>query len=119
MFPLRREAIADVLNLLLGLGLFATPWLFGFMATSAATESAWVSGFLIVLMALVALIAFAIWEEWLALLFGLWAIAAPWVIGFAATNATATQAHFIIGVAVALIAAWELWRVQTPPTQLT
>jgi hypothetical protein len=106
----RKEAVADVINLILGIMLFATPWFFGFMAATPATHSAWVSGFLITLAAVVALIAFAEWEEWLVLVFGLWAIVAPWVLGFAATNALATQAHFTVGIIVALLAAWELWR---------
>jgi hypothetical protein len=114
----RKEAIADVINLVLGVILFATPWYFGFMSGGPA-QSAWVTGVLIALAAIVALIAFAEWEEWLALLFGLWAIVAPWVLGFAGTNMSATQAHFVIGILVALLAAWELWRVHTPPAEIT
>ncbi len=119
MFQWRKEAIADVINLVLGIGLFATPWFFGFVSGTPATRSAWISGGLIALAAIVALIAFAEWEEWIALAFGLWTVVAPWVLGFVATNMAATQAHFVVGILVAALATWELWKVHGLPTQTT
>src|SRR5437868_12989046 len=115
MFQWRKEAIADVINLVLGIGLFATPWFFNFVSAMPANRSAWISGLLIALAAIVALIAFAEWEEWIALAFGLWTMVAPWVLGFVGTNTAATQAHFVIGILVAALAAWELWKVYSPP----
>ncbi|HLL28645.1 MAG TPA: SPW repeat protein [Xanthobacteraceae bacterium] len=117
MLHWRKEAIADVINPVLGIGLLSAPWYFGFMSGGPATESAWISGVLIAIAAVVALIAFAEWEEWIALLFGLWAIVAPWVLGFASTNMIATQAHFVVGILVALLAVWELWQIHRLPGQ--
>ena len=45
----------------------------------------------------------------------LWTMVAPWVLGFVGTNTAATQAHFVIGILVAALAAWELWKVYSPP----
>ena len=61
-----------------------------------------------------ALAAFAVWEEWLNLIVGIWVLVSPWVLGFAGT--TAMQVHVVIGVIVAVLAALEIWLLyQRPP----
>ena len=45
---------------------------------------------------------------------GLCVAASPWLIGFTAV-ARATRTHIIIGVLVALLAAFELWRMHGSP----
>jgi short subunit fatty acids transporter len=55
-----------------------------------------------------------VWEEWLNLIAGLWAIVSPWVLGFQGT--TAMTVFVVIGIIVAVLAAVELWlRYQNPP----
>ena len=70
----RPEAILDVYNLLLGALLFLSPWLFAF-AHGAAGADAWLGGAVIAAVSLAALMAYAEWEEWIALVAGLWMIA--------------------------------------------
>jgi SPW repeat len=60
----------------------------------------------IAILAIAALAAFAVREEWLNLIVGLWALVSPWVLGFQGT--TAMTVHVIIGAAVAILAAIEL-----------
>ena len=104
----RRESILDVYNLVLALGLFATPW---FLARATATTDLdiWASAAAIGVVSVAALLAFARWKEWANLLLGLWLIVSPWVLGFAHTRAM----HFSIGigVVVAFLAALEIWLV--------
>ena len=104
----RRESILDVYNLVLALGLFATPW---FLARATATTDLdiWASAAAIGVISVAALLAFARWKEWANLLLGLWLIVSPWVLGFAHTRAM----HFSIGigVVVAFLAALEIWLV--------
>ena len=51
-------------------------------------------------------------EEWLKLIVGLWTLVSPWVFGFQGT--TAMTVHVVIGAAVAILAAIELWMVSPP-----
>jgi hypothetical protein len=105
----------DVANLILGAILFFSPWMFGFEA-GRASENANIAGIAIVVLAIAALAAFAVWEEWLNLIVGLWALVAPWVLGF---QGTAIKVHVIIGAAVAILAALELWIMSQNPPRLT
>ncbi len=110
------EKFCDVANLILGAILFASPWIFGF-ASGAPSQNAWVSGIVIAVLSIAALAAFAVWEEWLNLVVGLWVIASPWILKFEGT--TAMTAHVVIGIIVAALAAIELWLLNQNPPRLT
>lgn len=110
----RKDAYIDVVNFLLGLALFISPWVIG-EAMGIAARSAWVGGFLIAVAALLALFAFAEWEEWASLIFGLGVLIAPWTVGFYTTNPELAHTHVVIGIIVALLAAWELWSLHSSP----
>lgn len=105
--------LCDVINLLLGLFLIASPWIVGF--SGPAASNAVISGIIIAILSIAALSAFATWEEWLNLLLGLWVIISPWAIGFAGGNAR--NVHVLVGIAVALLAAIELWLMTQTPTR--
>ena len=106
----------DVANLVLGAFLFFSPWIFGF-ATGAPWTNAMICGLIIAVLSIAALAMFAIWEEWLNLIVGLWVIVSPWVLGFAGTVA-ALNVHLVVGFLVAVLAAIELWFMyQQPPRQ--
>jgi hypothetical protein len=103
----------DVANLILGVILLASPWIFGF-PIGAASQNAVISGIVIAAISLAALAAFAVWEEWLNLIVGVWVLVSPWVLGFAGT--TAMHVHIVIGVIVAVLAGFEIWLLyQRPP----
>ena len=104
--------LCDVGNLILGAILFVSPWLFKF-ASGYETQNAVVAGIVIIVLSVAALTAFAVWEEWLNLIVGLWLIVSPWVLKFPHTPAM--RADVVIGVIVAVLAAIEIWyRWQTP-----
>jgi hypothetical protein len=103
--------LCDVANLVLGAILFISSWIFG---SGPASQNAFVCGVVIVVISLAALAAFAVWEEWLNLILGLWLVIAPWVLGF--TGTAATNVHVAVGSIVAILAAIELWLLhQGPP----
>ncbi|SDF01257.1 SPW repeat-containing protein [Bradyrhizobium brasilense] len=104
----KKDMIADAVNLVIGLGLFASPWAFGFAAESPANWNAWLSGILIAALAVAALAIFAEWQEWMALAAGVWVALSPWVLHFSGTRAVASL-HVIAGLLVAAVAAWRLW----------
>ena len=107
----------DVANLVLGAALFLSPWIFGFDA-GTVSSNAHITGIVIAVLAIAALAAFAVWEEWLNLVVGLWALVSPWVLGFHGTT-TAMTVHVVIGAAVAILAAIELWMMSQIPPRLT
>jgi len=108
--------LCDVANLVLGAVLLVSPWIFGF-AAGAASQNANVAGIAIAVLAIAALAAFAVWEEWLNLIVGLWTLVSPWILGFQGT--TAMTVHVIIGAAVAVLAAVEIWLISQNPPRLT
>jgi hypothetical protein len=113
----RNEAFVDVINLILGAWLFVSPWIFGF-ANSTAGMNAWIVGGLIALVAIAALLAFTEWEEWANILLGIWAVVAPWNLGFDG-NTAAMASHVIVGIVVAVLAAIELWVTYHKPPHVT
>jgi hypothetical protein len=108
--------LCDVANLILGAVLFFSPWIFGFDA-GRASENAHIAGIVIAVLAIAALAAFAVWEEWLNLIVGLWTMVSPWVLGFQGTRAMTVSV--VIGIAVAVLAAIELWIMSQNPPRLT
>ena len=53
-----------------------------------------ISGATVMLLSLAALIAFGDWEEWAALVMGLWLVVSPWVLGF--PHAAAMKIHIAV-----------------------
>jgi SPW repeat len=109
-----KETAIDLVNVVLGLCLVFAPWALGFTSEMAATRNAWIVGAAIALIAVGALFAFREREEWVNLALGVWAILAPWLLGFA-TVAAALYAHVIIGLIVGVLAALDLWMIRNRP----
>jgi hypothetical protein len=108
----RRESALELYNLVFGLILFFSPWLFAYASKDARVDL-WTSGAVIAATSIIAAIAFANWEEWLNLLLGVWLMVSPWALGFVHTRAM----HISIGLGamVAFIAALELWLMNYEP----
>lgn len=104
-------------QLVLGLVLLLTPWAVGFAAEPVPAWTAWITGGLIAIVAVIALAAQAYAAAWGNLVLGLWAVAAPWILGFAAV-AGAMWSHVALGALVALAAVAELWIEHQPPRQV-
>jgi len=110
----RREAVLDLYNILLAAFLFTTPWLFAY-ANEVVRWDMWIVGAAIMAVALLAIFAYAAWEEWVNTMLGIWLIVSPWLLGFAHTRAM----HFSIGIglAVILMALIELMLGYNPPRE--
>lgn len=105
---MEKESNSDVINAVLGVVLFLSPWMLGYSPDTTATWNAWLSGIAIVVLAVAALTVFAEWEEWLSLLAGLWVLVSPWVLNFA-PDLNARWVHVVIGAVVAIIAVMRIW----------
>jgi hypothetical protein len=99
---------ADVVNILAGLGLALSPWFLEFTTATAAALNAWIVGAAIALIALSALCSYHRTEEWVNGLLGLWAVIAPWVLGFSELGPV-MSVHVVLGLLVAIVAAALLW----------
>lgn len=116
------ERWRDWAMLVLAAWLFVSPWVLGYAATTAAAGAgmaawnAWIVGVIVAALAVATLVRFAEWEDWVSLVFGVWLIAAPWVLGFSAL-AAATWNQVIVGLLIAVLAAWEIWAVRHAPTR--
>jgi hypothetical protein len=98
--------LGDVANLILGMILFFSPWLFR-LSAGAPWHTASTIGIFIAVSSIAALAAFAIWEEWLNLVAGLALIVSPWLLGFQDTSAMTIDA--VIGTTVVVLAGIGVW----------
>jgi hypothetical protein len=101
--------LCDVLNLGLGIVLFFSPWEFD-LSMGPQWQTASVVGITIGVLSIAALAAFAVWEEWLNLIAGLALMVSPWLLGF--QDSAAMTIDVMIGVAVAALAAFEVWALR-------
>lgn len=104
------RSVQDWINLVCGVLLFISPWALGFSREMMAARTAWVGGIVIAVMAIAAMVQFAEWEEWLALIAGVLLIIAPWVLGFAGVH-YALATCVVLGLVVALASVSEIWTV--------
>jgi len=100
----------DWATLVLGVWLFFAPFFMGYTsATDAAAWNSYVVGGLAAIFAASAMMrSGSRGEEWLNLLLGLWALAAPFVYAFIASEAAAAWNLFVIGFLIAGDALWAL-----------
>jgi hypothetical protein len=101
-----RAKLCDVVNLVLGTILFFSPWLFG-LSPGAPRQIASIIGLFIAVLSIAALTAFAVWEEWLNLIAGVWLVVTPWLLGFEDSNAVIVD--LAIGIFVVVLATFEIW----------
>ena len=105
----RQARTASGINVLLGIWLILSPWVYGY-ATGASAAATWNS---VVLGVLVIICAANRWGaprsspgfSWANVVFGIWAIISPWVYGLSGDLA-AMWNSVIAGILIALLAIW-------------
>jgi hypothetical protein len=107
--------LCDVVNLILGGVLFFSPWLFD-LSSGAQWQTASIVGIIIAVLSIAALAAFAVWEEWFILVAGIGLIVSPWLLGF--QNSDAMIIDVVIGIVVAVLAAFEVWLTREGEPQI-
>ncbi len=110
--PLRAH-YQDWITLVCAVLLFISPWILAFSGDVTATRAAWITGVVVAIFAVAALVQFAEWEEWVSLLLGVWMIVAPWVVGFSGVG-VAVAAFVVLGIVVALASMSEIWQIRHP-----
>ncbi len=102
----------------LGVALFVAPWVLGFADEGAAAWTAWCTGAVIGAIGLVSFAEDLTWPAWTNLALGVWTIAAPWVVQFAASEA-AMWTHVVVGLIVAAASLWKLYGGQNWTPRVT
>ena len=104
----------DVINLILGVWLFITPFIFEMTSsTGLAARNGYAFGIIICGLSIWALVQPQLWEEWTNLVVGLWLLISPFVLGFTADTA-AMWNHIVVGVVVCLDAVLVVTTTPTP-----
>ena len=111
MLKFRRDYAAQArtasgINILLGVWLTGSPWIFGYIGTRAVLNSVIVGA----LIAILAASRFASLRDTailsgVNLILALWTIASPWVYGYS-TDVDAVRDNVLLGVAIATLASW-------------
>ncbi len=103
----------DWLNLVLGIWVSASPWALNFSDSAPATRTAVAIGFLIIVSQVFTVWALRFLEEWINVLLGAWLMVSAWLLEISAPIA---KADFTIsGLAVILLAAYEIWDARRQP----
>lgn len=97
----------DQVILLLGLWLFVSPWVLGYLIGSPIANNVSITGAVIALMAAFDLFKTYAWAVVVCLLAGVWAAVSPWVPAIADRDALMFS-NVIAGAAVVVLALWEL-----------
>ncbi|MBU2582124.1 MAG: SPW repeat protein [Alphaproteobacteria bacterium] len=99
----------DWLSIALGVVIMLAPWIVEETSNQAAVVNAALCGIAVLLLAELDLVSFRRWAEAGQLGCGLWVAASPFVLGYSGGSELQIW-HTVSGLAVALLAALELWQ---------
>jgi hypothetical protein len=101
----------DWVTALVGIWVFASPWIIPSIISGTsgldgiALWNHYLAGAAVIVVALAALYAYQVWEEWVTVVLGLWLAASPWLLGFSG-NAAFAASDVLAGAAVAALGGW-------------
>ncbi len=96
------------LNMVLAVVLFVSPWVFGYVGETMVAWTFWATAVVVAIFSVIALfVESARPVDAVSLILGVWTIAAPWIVGFAAIKA-ALWTCVAVGILLAFVAAWEV-----------
>lgn len=99
----------------LGALLAISPWLLGYTGLGGAMVNALIIGLMVFALSALALTLIDGWEAYFCGLLGIWTVLSPWLIGFTRYD-NAMMSHLVIGGAIVLIAAYEIWQSGRAPS---
>ncbi len=97
----------DLVILLLGIWLIVSPWVLGYASDSPQAINAYIAGIVIAALAAFDLYKTYAWAVMVNLLAGLWVAVSPWVPAVADRGPLLGN-NVIVGIAVIILALWEL-----------
>lgn len=97
----------DMTILVLGVWLFVSPWVLGYVSDTPIAINAYIAGAAVALLAAFDLYKTYAWAVVLNLLIGVWVAVSPWV-ALLADRSSMMISNIIVGIAVVVLALWEL-----------
>jgi hypothetical protein len=108
----------DRATLALGIGLFVSPWVLQFFRDIGLRSLNFeIVGAALAALAVLELRRRTLWSEWLTLVLGLWAIGAPWLLGFASSR-PATVDSAAVGTRAGALSIWVILRYTPNPGEV-
>jgi SPW repeat len=97
---------ASGINILLGIWLIVSPWVFDYSGRGPVLNSVYVGALISILAAFrLATLDRSAGLSAINLILGLWTIASPWVCGYS-PNVGAVWDNLLLGIAIATLASW-------------
>jgi hypothetical protein len=106
------RAVCNLVSAGLGLVLLASPWMLAETSNPTALWSAVFGGALVTRLGASAALCFREWKAWTEIAAGLWLAGTPWLFHFEDLSQL-SRIHHVVGLAVAALAAVELWISRT------
>ncbi len=102
----------NVITLMIGVWLFASPWLLGYFTNGTFTAGAqvWnllISGAVLMILSVMTMLTSQRWEVWIEILLAGWLVISPWLLGFQ-IETTAVLNLLLSGGIVFLTTMWAL-----------
>lgn len=97
----------DQVILLIGVWLFASPWVFGYDSSSASATNAYATGLVMAVLAVFDLYKTYMWAVLLNVVVGIWTAVSPWLIEITYDRAM-TASLLLSGMATVVLGLWEL-----------
>jgi hypothetical protein len=124
------------INLILAIWLFISPWVIGFAhapnGTGAATANGavgahgpamtaawdvWIVAVIVAVLSIAAISRFAVWEDWVNLVLGVWLFFSPWILGYSGLQ-NATWNSLVVGFLFAVVAIWGIVAARSLGTEI-
>jgi SPW repeat len=99
----------DWLSMLLGVVIGISPWLAGQQDNLVINWNAFLVGAVVIALGALESIALSRWEEGAEMVAGAWLIASAFIFGYAGAGPLRYW-HYVLGAAVVLLGALELWQ---------
>jgi hypothetical protein len=107
----------DWCSWLLGIWLCISPWALRYDLETTATQTAVISGLMIILAELLTLSVYRAWEEWINVILGAWLVICPWILGI--SSSVARTNLVVVGLLVLALAIYEIWDVRRQSSNQT
>lgn len=110
-------------NLLLGVWVVSSPWIFehamevpkgATAVTGAGMWNFYVIGGIVAVVSILALISFDSWKHWVNLVLGCWLVVSPWVLNLTISGSLTWNA-VVAGTLVVSLAGWVLYEEREGP----
>jgi len=107
------------INLLLAIVLLVSPWFLGLTSVHTESGNSWIFGAIIAIASIAVMYGYDRMASWVTLMCGVWVAISPWVLRLHGLGWSARTLDLVVGIAVAVVSAIDLWTLHHLPPQKT